>query len=151
MADTQRNRWALPCAIAWSVVVAFGGGMACGWCIDQFGTAGAISLAACGALAGYVSRKITRHACKVAGICQVIGVCAAFLVAETCWLHWNTGDGEPSWGAAIRVWPVFLREYMLSALIGAVCTAYGAWSAYGFATSLESRAHEPAGPIAPPP
>jgi len=136
--------------IAWSVVMALGGGLACGWCISRFGELGAVSIVVCGALAGYVSRKIMRHASKAAGICQAIGVCIAFAIAETCWLHWNTENGEPSWWAAIRVWPLFLSEYTLSALIGAASTAYGAWLAYGYAATPDTRAREPAGPITPP-
>ena len=93
---------------------------------------------------GYVSRKITRRPSKVAGICLAIALGFAFVVAETCWLHWNTDKGEPSWPAAIRLWPLFLRKYTLSALIGAVCAAYGAWSAYGYAASTDRRRPKPA-------
>lgn len=138
-------------AIAWSVFIAFTGGIACGWCVSHLGELGSLSLAACGALAGYVSRKLTRRASKLAGACQVIATCLAFFIAETCWLHWNTRNGEPSWWAAISVWPAFLREYTTSAVIAAACTAYGAWSAYGYAAGRASRSIEPATTVSPPP
>ena len=117
-------------AVVWSVAVALLGGLGCGWCINQFGEFGALSLSANG---GYVSHKITRRASKLAAVSQVIGAGVAFFVAETCWLHWNIVQGEESWGAAVRIWPLFLREYQLSALIGAACTAYGTWCAYDYA------------------
>lgn len=88
---------------------------------------------------------------KAAGICQAIGVGLAFVVAETCWLHWETVDGESSWSAAIRLWPLFLREYTVSALIGAGCAAYGAWSAYDYAAGTDARRTEPANPNSPSP
>ncbi|HVA46529.1 MAG TPA: hypothetical protein VNH11_09155 [Pirellulales bacterium] len=139
----------LSIALGWSLVVAFVGGLACGWCISHFGEFGALSLAACGALAGYVSHKITRGPSKIAGVSQVIGTCLAFFIAETCWLHWNTRNGEPDWWAAIGVWPLFIREYQLSALIASACTAYGAWCAYGYATSLDSRPTQPTASTTP--
>jgi hypothetical protein len=125
---------ALLLAVAWSVIVALLGGVTCGWCISHFGEVGALALAANGALAGYVSHKITRRGNRLAAVSVVIGACVAFFVAETCWLHWDTVQGEASWGEAIRLWPLFVREYQLSALIGAGSTAYGAWCAYGYAT-----------------
>lgn len=142
---------ALSVAVCWSLVAAFGGGLACGWCIDHFGEFGALSLAGCGALAGYVSHKITRGPSKVAGITQLIATCLAFFVAETCWIHWNMPDGEPSWWVAISLWPRFLRGWQLSALIGATCAAYGAWCAYGYATSPAARPARSTLPDAPPP
>ena len=141
----------LAIAIAWSVVVAFGGGLACGWCVSEFGEFGSLSLAACGALAGFVSHKITRGPSKLAGWIQAIATCLAFFIAETCWLHWNTRNGEAGWWVAASLWPVFVREYKLAAVIGAACTAYGAWCAYGYATSPDYGASEPAPPAAPQP
>lgn len=118
-----------------STIVAFGGGLAAGWCVSQFGERGAPSLAALGALAGYVWRRFTRSPSKVSGICLAIATCLAFLIAETCWLHWNTRNGEPGWWAAMSAWPAFLREYTFSALVGAACAAIGAWCAFDFAST----------------
>ncbi|HVX14134.1 MAG TPA: hypothetical protein VHC22_23310 [Pirellulales bacterium] len=147
-----KDRWTLVCAAGWALVVALGGGLACGWCITtRFGELGAVSLIACGMLAGSVSRKITGRASVAAGTLQAIGVCLAFIVAETCWLHWKTENGAASWSDAIRFWPAFLREYTLSVLIGASCAGYGAWSAYGLATDAGQRAKEPAEPVTPSP
>lgn len=147
----KASRSSLAIAIAWAAIVAIGGGFACGWCVSQFGEFGSLSLAACGALAGYVSRKITRRPSRLAGTCQVTATCVAFFIAETCWLHWKTRNGEASWAAAISVWPLFIREYQLSALIGAAATAYGAWCAYGYATAADYRAAELTPPVTPQP
>jgi hypothetical protein len=138
-------------AIGWSLVVAFGGGLACGVCVSRYGEFGALSLAACGAFAGYVSRKITQGPSKAGGLCQVIGMCLAFVVAYTAWIHWKTVKGEEGWWVAFTLWPVFIREYELSALIGALLAGYGAWSGYGYATSPDPRSAQPATPAAPPP
>ncbi len=151
MALSPKDRWTLVGAAAWALVVAFGGGFACGWCISTLGTFGAVSLVVCGVLAGWVSRKITERASVSAGTLQAIAVCVAFFVAETCWLHWNTRQGEPGWLDAIRVWPLFVSEYTASVFIGAACAGYGAWSAYGSAAGGEYRRKEPAEPVIPSP
>lgn len=129
----------------------FAGGLACGWCVSHLGELGALSLAACGALAGNLWRRVARTPSKLAGASLAIATMLAYFVAETCWLHWNTRNGEPSWWAAISIWPLFLREYTIAASIGMVCAAYGAWSAYGSALAGDSSraTHEVVGP--PPP
>jgi hypothetical protein len=137
-------------AICWSLVVTFGGGVACGWCISHFGWPGAISLTGCGAFAGYISLKITQRPSRVAAWSQAFAICLAYFVAETCWLHWNTRNGEASWWAAVGVWPIFVREYVEPALIGAVCAAFGAWFAYSHATGPGASSSQPATPVAPP-
>lgn len=118
-------------------------GVACGWCVGQFGELGALSLAGFGALSGYLWSRMARSASKLAGGSLAIATAFAFFIAETCWLHWNTRNGEPSWRAAIGVGPLFLREYTLSALIGMASAAYGAWSAYGYASVPGSQASTP--------
>lgn len=138
-------------AAAWSLAAALAGGLACGWCISHFGEFGALSLAACGAFAGYVSRRITQGPSKAAGISLVLAACLMFLIAETCWIHWNTEKGEAGWWMAITLWPAFIREWQLSALIGAVCAGYGAWCGYGYATSPVPALSQPASTTAPPP
>jgi hypothetical protein len=143
--------WLLPIAVAWSLVVALGGGLACGLCIDRYGELGALSLAACGAFAGYISRKITRGPSKTAGLCQAIAACLAFVDAYTWWIHWRIVQGEASWWTALGLWPVFVREYELPALIGALFAGYGAWCAYGYATSPGPPPNRPASPTAPSP
>lgn len=148
MADAKVGWVAASIAMGWSLIVALGGGLACGWCISEFGATGAISLAACGGLAGYASRKITRRASKPAGLCQVLAVCVAFGIAETCWLHWNTRNGEPSWWAAVRLWPLLLREYTIDVAFAAAFTACGAWWAYSAAAASDVRASKPAAPTA---
>jgi hypothetical protein len=146
MADAQHGSAPTLIAIGWSLLVALGGGFACGWCISELGTTGAVFLAACGGLAGFVSRKITRRANTLAGICQAVAICVAFGIAETCWLHWHTRNGQPSWWAAIRVWPIFLREYTIAAGFAAAFAACGAWWAYSLAAAPDVRASKTAGP-----
>ncbi|OYV86637.1 MAG: hypothetical protein B7Z73_11425 [Planctomycetia bacterium 21-64-5] len=139
----------LSVALGWSLVVAFLGGLACGWCISHFAEFGALSLAACGALAGYVSHKITRGPSRIAAVSQVAAASLAFFVAGTCWLHWNTLDGEPSWWVAMCLWPFLVRDYQFFVLVGGVSAAYGAWCAYGYATSPDPRPTQPTAPITP--
>ncbi len=57
----------------------------------------------------------------------------AMLVAETCWLHWNTVQGEKGWWVSIAFLPVFVKEYTVSAVLTAAFTAFGCFSAYGAA------------------
>ena len=139
-------------AAVWSLVSAFAGGLLCGWLIDRYGELGALlSLAACGAFAGYVFRKITQVPSKVAGLCLAVAACLMFFIAETCWIHWNMPDGDVSWRAALGLWPRFIEKFELSALIGAASAGYGAWCAYGYATSPSPPPIQPATPAAPPP
>ena len=137
-------------AVAWSLISALAGGLLCGLCVSRFGEFGALALAACGAFGGYVSRKITHGPSKAAGICAVVAACLMFFTAETCWIRWNTVQGETGWWTALTFWPAFVREYELSALIGAVFAAYGAWCAYGYATSPSGPPIAPVSPAPPP-
>jgi hypothetical protein len=142
---------ALLIAIAWSLVVAFGGGLACAWCIDRYGELGTPTLWACGAFAGYISRKITCRPDKAAGLCQAVAACVAFIIADTWWIHWNIVGAEESWWVALSFWRSFIHDYERSVLIGAVFAGCGAWWAYGYATSQEPRPSQPAATVAPPP
>ena len=139
----------LAAALCWALLVALGGGTLCGLAISRYGEIGALLLAACGAFGGFVSHKVTRGPNKIAAIVLVLGMAIAYFVAETCWIHWNTDKGEPSWWAAVAAWPLFIRDWELAALIGAACTAWGAWSAYGYAMSPAPPAAQPATPEPP--
>ena len=47
----------------------------------------------------------------VAGAVLVVACIGAFLVAEVCWIRWETVHGEESWLAAIKLLPTFVHEY----------------------------------------
>jgi hypothetical protein len=141
----------LAIAISWALVVAFGGGVVCGLAISRYGEIGAVLLAACGAFGGFVSHKITQGANKVAAFGLALATLVAYFVAETCWIHWNTDKGEPSWWAAVNAWPLFIRDWELAALIGAACAVWGAWLAYGYAMSPIAPRTVPTTPAPPPP
>ena len=83
-----------------------------------------------GEAAGVVGRKLVAEKSKLAGVILVVACVGALVIAEVCWLHWKTVQGEESWWAAIRLLPTFVREYTLSAAIGAIFCFIGASSAY---------------------
>lgn len=116
-------------SVAWAVVVALAGGLACGWCVSKFAEWGSISLWALGFVAGLATRRL-QLAGRFSAWALAIACIVAYVVAETCWLRWNTKNGEEGWWASICLWPLFLDEYTISALIGAVFAAFGAESAY---------------------
>ncbi|MEX2120034.1 MAG: hypothetical protein WD847_10610 [Pirellulales bacterium] len=122
------NRVAL--AIGWALVVAAAGGLACGWIIDRFGEFGSISLWGLGALAGVVSRKITRSASPLAAWSQVAACAVALVLAEVCWIRWNIVLKPDTWEQAIATLPTFVEQYQLAALIAALFTAFGAYAAW---------------------
>lgn len=119
-----------PWAIGWAVVAGMGGGYVCGLAISRFGEIGSISLWALGALAGYVGRKIISVPSRLVGWVLVVACGAAFVIAEVCWIHWNTKQGAESWWTAFTLLPMFVQEYEIAALFGAILTVFGALSAY---------------------
>lgn len=141
----------LTMAIGWALVVAVGGGFLCGLAVSRYGTFGAVGLAVFGVLGGSISHKITRGPSKVAALALLLAMVVAFFVAETCWIRWNTENGELGWWAAITTWPAFIREKELAALIGAACAVWGAWSAYGCAMSPAPPHTLPTAPAPPRP
>lgn len=83
-----------------------------------------------GAVAGYVMRKIMNTPNRLVGWALVIACGAALLIAEACWIHWNTVQGADSWWTAFTLLFTFVQDYQLSALFGAIFTVFGAVSAY---------------------
>ena len=119
-----------PIVIAWAVFVATCGGLACGLAINRFGTFGSVSLWALGALSGYVGRKIIAAPRRSVGWGLVVANLSALVVAEVCWIHWNTVQGAESWWEAVGLLPTFLHDYERAALMATVFCLFGAWSAY---------------------
>lgn len=116
-------------SVAWAIVVAMLGGVACGWCMSKYNDLGAPSLWALGCLAGVTARRLQLSG-RFNAWALAIACLVAYGVAETCWLRWNTKNGEEGWWASICLWPLFLNEYTISALIGIVFAAFGAESAF---------------------
>jgi len=116
--------------IALAPAIATGGGYACGLAIAQFGELGSVFLWALGAMAGYVGGKIITEPNRAVGWLLACAVAVAFVVAETCWIHWRIVQGAESWWAAFMLLPVFVQEYQISALAGSIFTVFGALSAY---------------------
>ena len=120
----------LPFVAAWAACVATCGGLACGLAINRFGEFGSVSLWALGALSGYGGRKIIAAPSRSVGWGLVAANLSALVVAEVCWIHWNTVQGAESWWDAVGLFPIFIVEYDRSALIAAVFCIFGAWSAF---------------------
>ena len=119
--------------VLWALFVAIAGGFLCGFTIDLFGWPGSILLWPLGAIGGSLARRITVEPSKTIGIAIVLACLFAFVLAEVCWLRWNTKQGEEGWLEALKWFPTFLSEYRLSALIAAVATFAGSWSGYNYA------------------
>lgn len=113
-------------SVAWAVVVALAGGLACGWCLDRYGTLGAISLWPLGAIAGFIAARLKLSG-WFCGWALVAACLVAFLVAETCWIRWHEAE---DWWEAVRYWPTFITEYEVPVLVGTVLAAFGAESAF---------------------
>lgn len=116
-------------AVAWAFIVALVGGYACGWCVSEFAEWGSVSLWALGFVAGLAARRLQLPR-RFSAWALAIACIIAYVVAETCWLRWNTKNGNEGWWASVCLWPLFLNDYTISALIGAVFAAFGADSAY---------------------
>lgn len=116
--------------LCWGAIVLSLGGFACGFAITKFGTLGTISLWLLGAAAGFGGQKLVAEKSKLAGLILVVACVGAFVIAEVCWIRWDTIQGEESWLAAIQLLPTFVQEYTLSALIGGIMCFIGANSAY---------------------
>ena len=110
--------------------MAVGGGFLCGVLVSEFGEFGSIALWGLGALAGFVSRKITVTPCKGVAWGLVVACAIAAVIAETCWLRWNTVPGQEGWLKAISLLPTFVQNYTLSAAMAVLFTAFGASSAF---------------------
>ena len=120
----------IPLAILWTLITATAGGFACGLVIDRFGELGCISLWAMGAFAGFVAQRILGGRSRLVGLVLIASCVSTLVIAETCWIHWHIKQGAESWLAAFGLLPTFVQDYERSALIGAIFTAFGAWSAY---------------------
>jgi hypothetical protein len=116
--------------VLWAMTVAAAGGYLTGLAIDRFGWPGIAAVWAVGGVAGFVGRKLLTAPHRLAGGTLVVACVFAIVVAETCWLHWNTVQGEEGWWAAFAWLPIFVQEYELSALFAAIFTGFGAMSAY---------------------
>ncbi len=120
----------VPLAIIWAIAVAILGGYLCGLAISQFGWQGSISLWGLGALAGHFGRKILKAPCRPVAWCLVAACAAAFVLAEICWIRWETVQGQEGWWAAAGRLLQFVREAPRPAFIGALFAGLGAYSAY---------------------
>lgn len=116
--------------IALVPAIGVGGGYVCGLAIAQFGELGSVFLWALGAGAGFVGRKIITNPNRAVGWLLACACVLAFVVAETCWIHWETEQGSESWWAAVTLLPTFVQQYQIAALAGAIFTLFGAHSAY---------------------
>jgi hypothetical protein len=117
-------------AIAWAVVVAVGGGLACGWLIMRYGEFGSIGLWGCGVIGGFVARKITGKGSQAVGIALVIACVLAALLAETWWIRENWNPPPTDWLDAFSKLPDFAKNFQISALTAALFCAFGAHSAW---------------------
>ena len=116
-------------SLVWAIFVALGGGAACGWCMSKLNDVGTPSLWALGFFAGVVGRKLQLSG-RFAAWSLAIACLLAYLVAETCWLRWNTAQGEAGWWSSICLWSLFIKEYAVSAILGVAFAAFGAESAF---------------------
>jgi len=129
----------VPVAIALAVVLAVAGGFVAGMLIYKFQMIGALGLWGVGALGGFVSRKITRAACPIAGYCLAVACFVAFALAEASWYRWTytipdpvTGEQrDPTWSEAFVRTPKFMWQNAPFGLaVGALCAGFGAQSAF---------------------
>jgi hypothetical protein len=123
----------LPLAIGWALIMAIAGGFACGWLMTWHPLVGAIALWPLGSVGGNGSRRLTIGPSLPAAWCLVTACVVAMLIAQVCWLHWNTVQGEDGWGAAIELLGTYYRNYSTNALIEACFAAFGAFAAYSSA------------------
>ncbi len=120
----------VPLALAWAVVVATGGGFACGAIFLRFGDLACLGLWPMGVLAGWVGRKIIVHPNRLVGRALAGACVAAGFVYLVCRVHWGIVGGDESWLAAIELLPRFLQERWLAGLMIACFTYFGAQAAY---------------------
>jgi len=123
----------LPLAIVSAVIASIVGGIACGWLIGEIGELGSIALWPLGFVAGTISRKLTVAPSRASAWCQVAACVLAMFVAEACWLHWNTLQGEKGWWVSMMLLPAFVKDYTVSAVVAGAFTVFGCFSAYGTA------------------
>lgn len=116
-------------ALCWAVLVASGGGIACGWLISVNSLWGCLGLYALGYVGGAVSRKITGQAAPLCGWLQAAAIVFAMLFAFTFFLRFEF-EGIDTWFTAIRKLPQFVEEFSTTAAIGVLCTGLGAHRAF---------------------
>lgn len=119
-------QWAIIGALSLLTVVV--GGYLSGCAIDRFGAMGAVAIWATGGIAGFVAAKLVSPD-RAFGYLLAAAVVVAFLVAETCWIHWHI-KGAETLTAAVALLPQFFSDYSTDALVGGVLTFFGASSAY---------------------
>ena len=106
------------------------GGYVCALAIHRYGTMGCVALWLLGAVTGFVARKIVGEPSQLVGWMLVIAGVCALVIAEVYWIHWNIEQGTESWWTAATLLVKFVQQYELAAIIGAVMTGFGCWSAY---------------------
>ncbi|MBI3467823.1 MAG: hypothetical protein HY000_32845 [Planctomycetes bacterium] len=117
-------------ALVWAVVVAIVGGLACGWLIMRYGEFGTVGLWGCGAIGGFVARRMTGKGSKPVAIALVIACVLALLLAETWWIRENWNPPPKDWVSAVSKLPEFAKGFQISALVAALFCAFGAHSAW---------------------
>lgn len=128
--DSTPSVMQLPLVIGLALVVAIAGGYACYWPISYYGELGSVSLWLLGAVAGFLGRKIIAGPSRLTGWLLVACCVVAFVIAETCWIRWETKQGAEGWWTSITLLPTFVQLYRRAALAGAIFTLLGSLSAY---------------------
>ena len=82
------------------------------------------------AVAAVAAGNDAKHFEALVGLVLVAACVSAFVIAEVCWIHWKTVQGDESWWVALTWFPTFVQENEGTALIAAIFTGFGSWSAY---------------------
>jgi hypothetical protein len=126
-----------PCvtaAIACGLVICVAGGFMTGFLLTKHAVLG-VALLGVGALAGFISRKITGTASRTTGRALVAGCVVAFCLAMVSWYRWgitlpdeNGGRRDPTWTEAITRAPKLLLQFQapVTLVVSALCAAFGA-------------------------
>ena len=136
--DEDSSSWDIVVGIIAALMTAVVGGYLCGLVIDQFGEVGSISLWGLGFVSGLAANKAAGGGSRFLAMAMIVGCIGAFVVAETCWIHWNIKDAE-TLPAALAKFPLFLKEFKVTAFIAGIFTLFGAHSAYQQVASLRPR------------
>jgi len=136
---TPPTRQRIVFALIWVVVYVTAGAAICIWAVDRKGEVGSIVVWPLGWFAGLAARRILGGTSKLVGILLAVACFVMLLAAEVNWVHrhWrlptgpnDTTIGTESWLEAASVFPRFIERYTMTAVLGAVCCALGAASAY---------------------
>jgi hypothetical protein len=130
----------IPVAILVGFIICIVGGYVTGYLLTIRSLMG-VTLLGVGALAGFVSRKITGTSSPLAGRCLVAACALSFCLAMISWYRWgvtltlpeeNGKPRDPTWQEAITRAPKALLQFRApdTLLISGLCAAFGAAEAY---------------------